>query len=121
MADVPDRDCRGWMSWEVFRCRTDCTGSNEGFCVDETTYKAQADALVSGGFRAAGCARSLASQAAAAALPTLRLLFDAAARRTLWILSSTLKSRSAMFCSLAARWPAAALPPTAVLQRGRFS
>jgi hypothetical protein len=42
------------MSWEVFRCRTDCTGSNEGFCVDETTYKAQADALVSGGFRAAG-------------------------------------------------------------------
>ena len=66
MADVPDRDCRGWMSWEVFRCRTDCTGSNEGFCVDETTYKAQADALVSGGFRAAGCARSLASHPAAA-------------------------------------------------------
>ena len=20
----------GWMSWEVFRCRTDCTGTNEG-------------------------------------------------------------------------------------------
>ena len=42
------------MSWEVFRCRTDCSGANAGFCVDETTYKAQADALVSGGFRAAG-------------------------------------------------------------------
>ena len=44
----------GWMSWEVFRCRTDCSGTNAGYCVDETTYKAQADALVSGGFRAAG-------------------------------------------------------------------
>ena len=42
------------MSWEVFRCRTDCSGANAGFCVDETTYKAQADALVAGGFRAAG-------------------------------------------------------------------
>ena len=44
----------GWMSWEVFRCRTDCSGTNAGYCVDETTYKAQADALVSGGFLAAG-------------------------------------------------------------------
>ena len=42
----------GWMSWEVFRCRTDCTDPQ--FCVGEINYKQQADALVAGGFRKAG-------------------------------------------------------------------
>lgn len=43
----------GWMSWEVFRCDTDCK-KNESMCVGEINYKQQADALVSGGYLAAG-------------------------------------------------------------------
>lgn len=43
----------GWMSWEVFRCDTDCK-KNESMCVGEVNYKQQADALVSGGYLAAG-------------------------------------------------------------------
>ena len=43
----------GWMSWEVFRCDIDCA-KNPAMCVGEVNYKQQADALVSGGFRAAG-------------------------------------------------------------------
>lgn len=43
----------GWMSWEVFRCNTDCK-KNAEMCVGEINYKQQADALVNGGFRAAG-------------------------------------------------------------------
>lgn len=43
----------GWMSWEVFRCRTDCS-TDPTTCVGEINYMQQADALVSGGFRAVG-------------------------------------------------------------------
>jgi len=43
----------GWMSWEIFRCNTDCDSDPEN-CISENLYKAQADAMVSGGFAAAG-------------------------------------------------------------------
>eukprot|EP00729_Bicosta_minor_P022020 gene22020-33529_t len=45
----------GWMSWEVFRCHTDCA-KDESMCVGEVNYRQQADALVTGGFRSAGYA-----------------------------------------------------------------
>ena len=43
----------GWMSWEIFRCDVDCDKDPLG-CVSEDLYKAQADAMVSGGFAKAG-------------------------------------------------------------------
>ena len=43
----------GWMSWEIFRCNTDCQ-SDPDTCIGETLYKRQTDALISGGFLSAG-------------------------------------------------------------------
>jgi len=43
----------GWMSWEIFRCEIDCQ-KNPTTCISESLYKAQTDALVSGGYLAAG-------------------------------------------------------------------
>ena len=43
----------GWMSWEIFRCNTNCAADPEN-CISEHLYKVQADAMVSGGFAAAG-------------------------------------------------------------------
>ena len=43
----------GWMSWQYFRCVTDCTAFPDR-CISEALYEAQADALVSGGYAAAG-------------------------------------------------------------------
>jgi len=43
----------GWMSWEIFRCEVNCTEHPET-CISEHLYKAQTDAIVDGGFLAAG-------------------------------------------------------------------
>ena len=43
----------GWLSWERYMCGTDCTADPEG-CISENLYLAQADELVSGGYRDAG-------------------------------------------------------------------
>eukprot|EP01064_Diplonema_japonicum_P030727 TRINITY_DN529_c0_g5_i1.p1 TRINITY_DN529_c0_g5~~TRINITY_DN529_c0_g5_i1.p1 ORF type:complete len:412 (+),score=113.06 TRINITY_DN529_c0_g5_i1:50-1237(+) len=43
----------GWMSWEVFRCETDCVNHN-GSCINENLYKTMTDELVTGGYLAAG-------------------------------------------------------------------
>jgi alpha-N-acetylgalactosaminidase len=41
------------MSWEIFRCRTDCAKEPDD-CISERLYKAQADAMVANGFQDAG-------------------------------------------------------------------
>lgn len=43
----------GWMSWEIFRCDIDCQAHPDA-CINEQLYKAQTDALVAGGYLAAG-------------------------------------------------------------------
>jgi len=43
----------GWMSWEVFRCETDCATYPDS-CINEQLYKTMADRLVSDGYLAAG-------------------------------------------------------------------
>lgn len=43
----------GWMSWEVFRCETDCAAHPDA-CIDEHLYKQMADALQTDGYVAAG-------------------------------------------------------------------
>jgi hypothetical protein len=46
----------GWMSWEIFRCETDCTDHPDR-CVNEQLYQQQAAAIAEGGvssFLAAG-------------------------------------------------------------------
>lgn len=43
----------GWMSWQTFRCQTNCTAYPDA-CINEALYRAQADALVDGGYAAAG-------------------------------------------------------------------
>jgi hypothetical protein len=43
------------MSWELFRCNTDCDTDPDN-CISENMYKSQADAMVAGGFRSAGYA-----------------------------------------------------------------
>ena len=43
----------GWMSWEVFRCETDCAAHPDA-CINERLYKQMADALQTGGYVAAG-------------------------------------------------------------------
>lgn len=45
----------GWMSWQTFRCATNCTAAPNA-CISEQLYRAQADALVSTGLAAAGFA-----------------------------------------------------------------
>ena len=49
----------GWMSWEIFRCNlntpTDnCTDPTTTNCISQALYQGQADAMVAGGFSAAG-------------------------------------------------------------------
>jgi len=51
----------GWMSWEIFRCNLDtptddCTDKTSTMCISEALYQGQADAMVAGGFAAAGYA-----------------------------------------------------------------
>ena len=43
----------GWMSWEVFRCETDCSAHPDA-CINERLYKEMADALQTDGYVAAG-------------------------------------------------------------------
>lgn len=43
----------GWMSWEIFRCETDCSAHSDS-CIDHNLYEKTADALVEGGYLAAG-------------------------------------------------------------------
>ena len=43
----------GWMSWQTFRCATNCTAAPTA-CINENLYRAQADALISTGLAAAG-------------------------------------------------------------------
>lgn len=43
----------GFMSWERFRCETDCAAHPDD-CIDESLYKSVADALMDGGYDAAG-------------------------------------------------------------------
>jgi len=43
----------GWMSWEIFRCRIDCSAEPDD-CISEKLYKEQADALVAQGFLKVG-------------------------------------------------------------------
>eukprot|EP01059_Diplonema_ambulator_P032221 TRINITY_DN621_c0_g1_i1.p1 TRINITY_DN621_c0_g1~~TRINITY_DN621_c0_g1_i1.p1 ORF type:complete len:395 (+),score=100.25 TRINITY_DN621_c0_g1_i1:53-1237(+) len=43
----------GWMSWEIFRCETDCVNHNDS-CINEYLYKTMTDELVAGGYLAAG-------------------------------------------------------------------
>eukprot|EP00418_Pyrodinium_bahamense_P006213 CAMPEP_0179024096 /NCGR_PEP_ID=MMETSP0796-20121207/7277_1 /TAXON_ID=73915 /ORGANISM="Pyrodinium bahamense, Strain pbaha01" /LENGTH=497 /DNA_ID=CAMNT_0020720043 /DNA_START=48 /DNA_END=1541 /DNA_ORIENTATION=+ len=43
----------GWMSWEIFRCETDCS-KDPASCISEWLYKNQTDALVLGGYVEAG-------------------------------------------------------------------
>lgn len=43
----------GWMSWQAFRCETDCA-VHPSSCINEQLYKTTADALNEGGFVDAG-------------------------------------------------------------------
>ena len=43
----------GWMSWQEFRCDVDCVNDPD-HCINEQLYMGQADALVKGGYAAAG-------------------------------------------------------------------
>ena len=43
----------GWMSWELFRCDSDCK-KDPHMCISEQLYKDQTDGLADGGFIAAG-------------------------------------------------------------------
>lgn len=43
----------GWMSWQAFRCQTDCT-SHPDDCVNERLYMQMADAMSEGGYLEAG-------------------------------------------------------------------
>ena len=50
LAKVPPM---GWMSWEIFRCETNCSSHPDG-CINDKLYETMTDALVSGGFLEAG-------------------------------------------------------------------
>ena len=41
------------MSWQTFRCETDCV-KHPTACINDDLYAAQTDALVAGGYLAAG-------------------------------------------------------------------
>lgn len=43
----------GWMSWQTFRCDVDCK-AEPAACINEALYRSTGDALVEGGFAAAG-------------------------------------------------------------------
>ena len=44
---------QGWMSWERFRCETDCAKFPDD-CISERLIKETADTIASDGFRDAG-------------------------------------------------------------------
>lgn len=43
----------GWMSWEIFRCETDCT-KHPNSCIDAQLYLAMADRIAADGYLSAG-------------------------------------------------------------------
>ena len=43
----------GWLSWERFRCNTDCHHDPE-FCIGENLFRQMADMMVTGGYREVG-------------------------------------------------------------------
>lgn len=43
----------GWLSWERYRCNTDCQADPDN-CISEKLYMTMADLLVSGGYKDAG-------------------------------------------------------------------
>ncbi|KAG5674338.1 hypothetical protein PVAND_004313 [Polypedilum vanderplanki] len=43
----------GWLSWERFRCNTDCEGDPEN-CISENLFRTMADLVVSEGYAAVG-------------------------------------------------------------------
>jgi len=43
----------GWLSWERFRCNTDCDNDPE-FCIGENLFRQMADMLVTGGYKEVG-------------------------------------------------------------------
>jgi hypothetical protein len=43
----------GWMSWEVFRCQTNCTAAPHG-CINAALFTEMTDELATGGYLAAG-------------------------------------------------------------------
>jgi len=43
----------GWMSWEIFRCQTDCA-THPDSCIDHTLYEQMTDRIVDDGYLAAG-------------------------------------------------------------------
>ena len=45
--------CARRMSWEIFRCDVNCA-ENPKACINHALYEAQTDAIVSGGYHAAG-------------------------------------------------------------------
>lgn len=71
----------GWMSWQFFRCEIDCD-KHPTACINEALYKSQTDALVSGGYVAAGyngihiddCVRCASSLSHASPAPMQSLL-----------------------------------------------
>ena len=53
MASLARTPPMGWMSWEVFRCDVDCAKAPND-CIGERLYQTTADAMVAGGYVAAG-------------------------------------------------------------------
>ena len=43
----------GWMSWEIFRCNTDCT-KDPDTCISDRFYRLQVDGLYEGGYTNVG-------------------------------------------------------------------
>merc|ERR1712179_491956 len=43
----------GWMSWEIFRCQTNCA-SHPDSCIDHNLYEQMTDRIVEDGYLAAG-------------------------------------------------------------------
>jgi len=43
----------GWMSWEIFRCQTDCAHYPDS-CIDHNLYEQTTDAIVDGGYLGLG-------------------------------------------------------------------
>merc|ERR1712142_246872 len=43
----------GWLSWERFRCNTDCENDPE-FCIGENLFRQMADMIVTGGYKDVG-------------------------------------------------------------------
>ena len=43
----------GWMSWQVFRCETDCA-THPDSCINDALYRGQADRMAADGYLAAG-------------------------------------------------------------------